>query len=325
MAAPQVIVFFWPGSPWASKVLSYLALRGIPYTACHQPITMPRPDLADLGVSYRRIPVTSIGEDVYCDTLLVLGALERTFDKSTYRSLSCTTPEQKALVYLLEKWTDLAVFPQAADCIPLDHPLVVDAGFIKDRTELWGEDWSQEARSKKRAPAVEQMRGFFSFLENTILSDGRDWVLGTDKPMLADIHSAWIFDWMLSLEGSFPKEVISQKIYPKTFAWCQRYHSAIDEANNATSKPEEVDGAEALKRLEKASTKSSIQIDPNEPLGLKHGQDVKVYPIDTGTTGVQEGKLLGLDETEAVVGTKTKTGSDLRVHLPRWNFSVVSA
>ena len=95
---------------------------------------MPRPDLADLGVDYRRIPVAAIGEDIYCDTLLILSALEKTFSGSTYPSISATTPEQKALEYLLEKWTDQAVFPQAADCIPVDHPLVVDEGFIKDRS-----------------------------------------------------------------------------------------------------------------------------------------------------------------------------------------------
>ncbi len=286
---------------------------------------MPRPDLADLGVDYRRIPVAAIGEDIYCDTLLILSALEKTFSGSTYPSISATTPEQKALEYLLEKWTDQAVFPQAADCIPVDHPLVVDEGFIKDRSELWGEDWSQQARAQKRAPAVEQMRGFFAFFENTILSDDRRYILGTDKPMLADVQSAWIFDWMLSLEGAFPEDVISQRIYPKTFAWCQRYHSAVDEATKSASKPEEIDGAEALKRLEKSSTEGNIQIDDKEPLGLKQGQDVEVTPIDTGKTGVQKGKLLGLDRTEAVVGSKTKSGSQLRVHFPRWNFKVVAS
>jgi glutathione S-transferase len=324
-ASPPVIVFFWPGSPWASKVTSYLALRAIPYAACHQPITMPRPDLARLGVAYRRIPVTAIGGDVYCDTLLILSALEKTFKDSTYRSLTATTPEHKALEYLLEKWTDQAVFPQAADCIPLDHPLVMDEGFIKDRTEMWGDDWAPNARAKKRGPGVVQMRGFFSFLENTILSDGRDWLLATDKPMLADIQTAWIFEWMLSLEGSFPDTVISEKIHPKTFAWCKRYRTAVDEATNAISKPEQISGEEAVERLEQASIRSNVQVDEHDPLGLRQGQSVEVAPIDTGMSGVQKGKLVGLSETEVVVGSKTQKGGEVLVHFPRWNFQVVSA
>jgi glutathione S-transferase len=320
-----VIVFFWPGSPWASKVLSYLALRGIPYSACHQPITMPRPDLTNLGVAYRRIPVTAIGGDIYCDTLLILSTLEKTFQQSAYRSLSATSPEHKALEHLLEKWTDQAVFPQAADTIPLDHPLVVDTGFIRDRTELWGEDWNPEARAKKRDPAVEQMRGFFSFLENTILSDGRHWILGTDKPMLADVQSAWIFEWMLGLDGSFPTDLISDQIYPKTFAWCRRYRTAVDEATNASSKPEEIDGAEALKRITRSTTYASPKMDLNEPLGLREEQKVEVSPIDTGMTGVQKGRLLGLDQTEVIVSSTTKSGEHVPVHFPRWNFKVIPA
>ena len=284
---------------------------------------MPRPDLEQLGVAYRRIPLTAIGGDVYCDTLLILSTLEKTFKDSSHRSLTATTPEQKALEYLLEKWTDLAVFGQAADCIPVDHPLVVDEGFIKDRTELWDEDWSPEYRKTKRGPAVEQMQGFFSFLENTLLSDGRDFVLGTKEPMLADIQSAWIFEWMVSIPGSFPEDKISKDIFPKTFAWCQRYRDAVDKATNAI-KPEEIDGAEAAKRLEKAST-SSTKVEANAASGLKEGQDVEVAPADTGKTGVQKGKLLGLDDIESVVGSKTKSGAQIRVHFPRFNFKVVLA
>lgn len=322
---PPVTVFFWPGSPWAAKVLSYLALRGIPYSACHQPITMPRPDLESLGVTYRRIPVTAIGGDVYCDSLLILSTLEKIFSDKTYPSISATTPEHKALEYLLEKWTDQAVFPQAADTIPLDFPLVVDPGFIKDRTELWGDSWSQDARAKKRSPALEQMRGFFSFLENTILSDGRQFVLATDRPMLADLQSAWIFDWMLGIDGAFPKDLISNKIFPKTFAWCQRYHTAVEEATKNASKPAEIDGAEALKRAAQSSPLSGLEVDPEEPLGFKQGQRVEVSPIDTGMSGVQKGLLVGLDKTEVVVESKTKSGGRVQVHFPRWNYKVVHA
>ena len=66
--------------------------------------------------------------------------------ESTHPSISATTPEGKAPEYLLEKWTDQAVFPQAAGCIPIDHPLVVDEGFIEDRSEFRGKDWGKEAR-----------------------------------------------------------------------------------------------------------------------------------------------------------------------------------
>jgi hypothetical protein len=44
---------------------------------------LPRHELSDLlGISYRRIPVLAIGNDVYCDTSLIASALERRFPAS---------------------------------------------------------------------------------------------------------------------------------------------------------------------------------------------------------------------------------------------------
>jgi glutathione S-transferase len=286
---------------------------------------MPRPILAELGLAYRRIPLTAIGNAVYCDTLAILAALEKTFADSSYPSISATTPEAKAIEYLLEKWTELAVFGQAADLIPLDHPLVQDPVFIKDRTELWAESWDRDHRAKKRTPAVDQMKGFYVFLEKTIFADGRQFVLGTDKPSLADIQSAWIFEWMMGLEGSYPEDSISEKIFPKTYAWCKRYRAAVDEATNAGPKPEEIDGAAAEKILASASASENFPFDSKNPFGLKQGQEVQVSPTDTGLTGVQKGKLVGLDENETVVSTQTKAGTGITVHFPRWKFQVIPA
>lgn len=39
----------------------------------------PRPALLSLGITYRRIPVMSIGNDVFFDTSLMIAELERRF------------------------------------------------------------------------------------------------------------------------------------------------------------------------------------------------------------------------------------------------------
>jgi hypothetical protein len=41
-----------------------------------QPRILPRPDLARLGINYRRIPLLAIGCDVYLDSRLIIYALE---------------------------------------------------------------------------------------------------------------------------------------------------------------------------------------------------------------------------------------------------------
>lgn len=89
------------GSPFAEKISNVLLLKGIPHSRvdvsgalCYLKasiliykkvsMTMPRPELSELlGISYRRIPVLAIGNDVYCDTSLIASVLERIFTKES--------------------------------------------------------------------------------------------------------------------------------------------------------------------------------------------------------------------------------------------------
>lgn len=184
----QPILFLWSMSPWASKVVHYLALRGIPYSQCVQPITMPRPDLAALGVKYRRIPVLSLGRDIYCDTLLIIQKLEALYPHdSGYKSISATGTIGRAMEHLLEKFTDLAVFAAAAAAIPSEMDLCRDPAFQKDREELWGRPWTKEEQDRLKPAGLANLAANFDFLEDA-LQDGRKWILGSDGPGLADLH-----------------------------------------------------------------------------------------------------------------------------------------
>lgn len=185
--APQEIpiLWFYTFSPYARKVTAYLALRSIPYTECQQPPTMPRPDLAALGVKYRRIPILSIGRDFYCDTALILEKLEKLYPGS---EMGGKSGQDKALIKLLQKWTDLDVFSKAAECMPSEHPVFNDESFLKDREALWGRSWSKQRQAELRGEALQAMRDNFEFLE-TMLGDGRPWVLESSSgPSLADIN-----------------------------------------------------------------------------------------------------------------------------------------
>lgn len=185
----EPILFLWSFSAWASKIVAYLALRGIPHTHCEQPITQPRPDLAALGVKYRRIPVLSIGRDIYCDTLLILEKLEQLYPShdGKHKSLGASNPTEMAMEKLLEKWTDVVVFKAAAAVIPTDMDLMKDPEFQKDREELWGRPWTKDEQEKLRPAALANLRSNWDFLEST-LGDGREWILGGEGPKLADIH-----------------------------------------------------------------------------------------------------------------------------------------
>ena len=186
--AEEPILWLWALSAWASKVVAYFALRGIPHTRCEQPITQPRPDLAALGVQYRRIPVLSIGRDIYCDSLLILEKLEQMYpDDSGYKKISAKNPTEKALEKLFEKWTDRVVFNAAAAAIPSGLDLMKDPNFQKDREQLWGRGWDAATQDALRPDGLADLRANFSFLEEC-LGDGRKWLLGEEGPTLTDIH-----------------------------------------------------------------------------------------------------------------------------------------
>lgn len=151
-----------------------------------QPPQLPREDINALGVKYRRIPILSMGRDIYCDSRLILQKLEERFPSG---ALGASQPDQKALEKLLEKWViDGGVFVRSTQLITTVLPLLRDPNFLKDREDYFGNGWTGSAFVKKRPEALVHIRDAFDFLETGLLADGRQWILRTENPSLADIE-----------------------------------------------------------------------------------------------------------------------------------------
>ena len=128
----------------------------------------------------------SIGRDIYCDTRLILQKLEEKFPSG---ALGASQPDQKAIEKLLESWTiDGGIFVRASQAIPAEMPLLNDPRFVKDREDYTGRSWDKENIKAMRPEALTHIRDAFVFLETGLLADGRQWVLKTEKPSLADIE-----------------------------------------------------------------------------------------------------------------------------------------
>ena len=283
----------------------------------------------------------SIGRDVYCDSRLILQKLEEKFPRG---SLGASQPDQKAIEKLLGKWTvDGGVFTRAAQLIPPDMPLLKDPKFTKDREEYTGRSWARSDVTKMRPEALAQMRDNFEFLETGLLADGREWVLKTAKPSLADIEgesipissknhqlnqrcdsAIWLFHWLIELKGALPPSLISEKQFPKVFAYIDRFSKALSAAKLSAPKPVTLKGADAVKFVTQADfAEPEGQVDDSDPLALKKGQDVEVWPIDTGFKHRDRGRLVALTLKESVVATQSKVGGkEIRVHHPRTNFRI---
>jgi hypothetical protein len=151
---------------------------------------MPRADVKALGVEYRRIPILAIGRDIYHDTRLILSKLEALFPASdAHPSISAITFENKATEKLLEYWIiDGGIFTRAAQLIPSSMPLLKDPKFAKDRQQYSGRSWNKDEMDAIRPEALVDIKGAFAFLEDSLLADGREWILNTKNPSLADIE-----------------------------------------------------------------------------------------------------------------------------------------
>ena len=300
---------------------------------------MPRPDLEAIGVRYRRIPVMAIGRDVYCDTRLILDKLEQLFPHGT---LGASQPDQRAVQKLLEKWTiDAGLFARASQLIPTSMPLLNDPKFTKDREDFSGRSWDKENIEAMRPEAIAHIREGFSFLEKTLLADGREWILKTERPSLADIEgkvhlhllpwfrtltsgrlAIWVFDWLNGLKDALPKDLVSDKQYPRVFAWIGRFNEAIRAAKAAVTRPTTLKGDEAAQRILGANhAEREIYFQEQDPMRLNKGQDVEVWPIDSGSRHLDRGRLVGINEHEFVLHLPSEAGQHgVRLHCPRTNF-----
>ncbi|KAL8926195.1 MAG: hypothetical protein Q9208_003098 [Pyrenodesmia sp. 3 TL-2023] len=317
----DIVLFHYTFSPFARRIVWYLTLRGIEYAQCLQPPALPREDINALGVKYRRIPIMSIGRDIYCDTRLVLDKLEERFPSG---ALGASQPDQKALEKLFEQWTVDGVFTRASQLIPPEMPLFKDPRFTKDREEFMGRSWEIPEVVKGRPEALVHMRQFFELLESTILADGRQWVLKTDIPSLADIHAVWPFYWLAGMKGALPPSTFGKDNFPKVYAWIDRFSKAVKEAEQSAPKPTTLKGAEAVKYVTQAEfAEPKGDVDGKDPLGLKEGQFIESWPIDSGSNHRDRGQLFALTPQEVVLTTQAKLGHrDVHIHHPRKNFRI---
>ncbi|EFQ29168.1 glutathione S-transferase [Colletotrichum graminicola] len=323
----KIVLYHYSASPYARRIVWYLALRGIPYVQCMQPPVLPRPDVEKLGIVHRRIPILAIGRDIYYDTRLMLRKLEQLYPSRP--RLGAAVPEEVAVERLLEALViDGGVFSNAVNVLPTDLPFLRDpkSNFLKDRAEYLGRKHSAETIQRARPTAVNEIRRTMELLETTLLADGRDWVLRTDGPGLADIEAVWLPHWLTRIPGALPQEQISAERFPKVFAWIGRFQKAVSAATKAAPEVATVSGDEAAGIVVSSPYNEAAGcVDAADALvaaeGLAAGDDVILWPADTGASHKDTGKLVSLDKDEVVIEVQGPKGP-ARVHAPRHGFRV---
>ena len=58
-------------SPIAQKTKLLLTAAGVKFDRVDVPPLIPRKDLEELGITYRRVPILAVGKDIHCDSKVI--------------------------------------------------------------------------------------------------------------------------------------------------------------------------------------------------------------------------------------------------------------
>jgi hypothetical protein len=172
---------------------------------------------------------------------------------------------------------------------------------------------------KQRPEALAEIRTAFAFLETTLLADGRDWILKTNKPSLADIEAVWPFHWLLDMKAL--PNLISAQQFPRVFTWIARFKQAVSSAKASVPKPMTIKGVEGIQQIMSSEfAEPEGRVDEEDPLGFEKGQDIEIWPLDSGFNNRDHGRLVALSALESVIEVQKEVGKIIRAHFPRHGY-----
>lgn len=295
-----VIHFDYDFSPYGQKTKLLLSGAGVSYKKSDQPIVLPRKDLEELGITYRRIPILAIGKDVYCDSSLIIDVIVSTLVKSG--SIE-TSPADKAF----EDWGS-TVFQESLGLVPQQ---ALSPEFVKDRETIF--PILKRADLKSLRPST--LAGFKSRckqVEDVFLAKGGPFING-DKLSVADVHVIFGLRWVFNDLGVAQDAGCGKDAFPKLW-------KLIDSLPAA--KPEVLSSDDALKQIRESdySAEGPTSVIKDDPYGLEAGTKVTIESFDsTPGSHPQAGKLVGTTADEVVI----EVGKDgVRLHFPRIGYIV---
>lgn len=305
----DVITWDYLFAPNAQKARSLLTTSGIPFKICEQPFMQPRPILQNLGITYRRVPLISIGKDVIIDNRAFIDAVAEVFPE---KALPTTRHDHAYEAFGYRHfWIILASLPVAF----LNDELIAER---KDLFPVFGKKNYKELRPS----AITELRGFCQMIENDFLSEATDdapFIFGA-KPGVADVHVAWIPMFSLNtLNYAKDEPGFDEASLPKLHRWLSKFSAPVPE-----NEPEKIDKDVASKQLlDSQYALKDVGVDEKDPTGLKKGQKVYVQTSDDNApeNAQQHGTLVGLAPRRIVI----ELDNGIRLHFPRVGYAVLAA
>ena len=305
-----IILHHYGLSPFSEKIRLALGIKGLAWRSVDIPPAPPRPLLTPLTGGYRRTPVLQIGADIFCDTNIILPALDRLYPAPALYPAPFGALSQ-ALSFNWERTIWIPVIGVLAHFIG-DLP----PDFVKDRKEGYlYVDISKDAMEPEFELNAQRVRAQLAWLK-AALADGRKFLFG-DAPSALDL--AYYHPISLIRKNSPPAEVDSLLGLAPIMPWYERItgigHGASSEL-----------GAEAALGIAKDSAPAPVShvVDGADPSGLRKGSAVTVTPDDNAKVPVT-GTLVAADAREIVIHRDDPQAGDLHLHFPRAGFEMRAA
>ena len=306
----QIILHHYPLSTFSEKVRLALGLKGLAYGSVDIAPMPPRPLLNALTGGYRKAPVLQVGADIYCDTHIIMQALERLHPKPTfYPPGSAGIGDALSFAWGRFMWVPTigVLVHYIGDHLPME--------FIKDRQEGYlGIDISKAAMAPQFEQHVQFLRAQYAWLKSA-LADGRRYLLG-DAPSVADM-ACWQTTFLL--RKNCPPEVEALLGLQPLAPWYERI-AGFGHGRPTAMTPE------AAFEIARAATPAPVtHLNPNgDPGGLRAGGPVTVTPDDNARVPVS-GQLVAASDAEIVILRRDPQAGELHIHFPRLGFDVVAA
>ena len=305
----DIILHHYPFSTFSEKVRSALGYKGLAWRSVEIPGMPPRPLLSPLTGGYRRAPVLQVGADIYCDTNLILPALERLAPQPTlYPPGSEGVAEGLGFAWERQMWVPTigVLVHYIGEHIPPE--------FIKDRKEGYLMiDISKDAMAPLFPQHLQLVRAQLAWLRQALAR--RPFLFG-ERPSAADL-ACW--QTLFLLRKNCPPEVDGLLGLAPLLPWYERIAAFGYGSFSAMTPEQSFDVARA------ATPAPVTHLDPQgDPGGLKAGSEVLITPDDNARVPVR-GTLVAAGPSEIVIHRRDPEAGDLHIHFPRLGFDVVPA
>lgn len=307
---PQFILHHYGLSSFSEKVRVALGLKGLAWRSVDIAPAPPRPLLEPLTGGYRRAPVLQVGADIYCDTNIILPALERLHPSPTLYPNGCEGVA-RGLSFAWERAMWIPTIGVLAHFIGDKFP----PEFIKDRKEGYlGIDISKAAMAPQLPAHRQHVSAQYAWLK-TALADGRRFIFG-DAPSALDLTC---YQTTSLLRKNCPAEVDAMAGLEALLPWYER----VAGLGYGRAEPMSAEDALAAARDASPAPLSHLAAD-GDPGGLRAGTTVTVTPDDNARIPVS-GTLLAASDSEVVIHRRDPQAGDVHIHFPRLGFDVLPA